>query len=105
MAASISVAKEWFVSMSEGRMLLPEQEVRILVLSGLTKQPIFVPSLSSSWQKNCISSWGTVDEMLSMYAKRWAMLPTRHCLCYLSQVVLVLFLLRVGEWLKDSVEH
>ncbi len=61
MVVSISVAKEWFVSMSEGRMLLPEQEVRILVLSGLTKQPIFVPSLSISWQKNCISSWGTVE--------------------------------------------
>ncbi len=47
----------------------------ILVLKGLTKQPRGVPILSSSVQKNCTSSSGTVEEISSMYANRCAMLP------------------------------
>ena len=57
------------------RMLCPLHVVYILVLSGLTKQPLEAPNLSNSVQKNSTSSCATVDDMSSMYASRWAMLP------------------------------
>lgn len=60
---------------SSGMIDFPEQEVSIRVLDGLTMQPRDRPKRSISVQKNSMSSWATVEEMSSMYAKRCARLP------------------------------
>lgn len=49
-----------------GKTLVPEHDVRIRVLNGLTKHPRGRPSFSISVQKKLTSSSGTVDEMSSM---------------------------------------
>ena len=50
-----SMARSGLVAESDGRILAPEHEVRILVLCGLMKQPLGDPSFSISEQKNLIS--------------------------------------------------
>jgi len=70
-------------------MLSPEHDVKIRVLCGLTKHPRLTPSRSISVQKNSMSSWATVEEMSSMYAKRCVMLPNpsspRSPVCNLAE--------------------
>ncbi len=53
-------------SLSDGRMLVPLHEVRILVLVGLTKHPFDAPICSISVQKNSTSLSAIVDAISSM---------------------------------------
>ena len=67
-------------------MLVPDVDVRILVLKGFTKHPRGVPMHSSSVQKKDMSSSGTVADMSSMYANRcdmllWPSSPLIPCDC------------------------
>ena len=75
MVCSMSCASFGSTVLRFGIMLVPEQEVRILVFCGLTKHPLDFPSFSISVQKNWTSWWCTVDDMSSIYASRCAMLP------------------------------
>ena len=51
---------------SNGSMLSPVHEVKILVFSGLTMHPRDFPNRSISVQKNSMSSCATVDEISSI---------------------------------------
>lgn len=62
----ISCASVGLSDASEGSMLSPEQDVRILVFCGFKKHPLDLPNFSISVQKTLMSSWCTVDEMSSM---------------------------------------
>ena len=74
----LAIVRWRMVAVVSGRrsmMLSPEHDVKIRVFCGLTMHPRLTPSRSISVQKNSMSSWATVEDISSMYAKRCAMLP------------------------------